>query len=875
MIKNLKLQFFAANSSNGIDHLYSLNSNNTESLNLTGDHRLWKTIIEKIKNLFDSTKKEKNKDNGFRAVDFPDTIVQILLVQNKHLIDRNFLNQLAKVKLNVNEKDVKELHPREIHNPLETRESENKKFHPIITIGGKDFLSMYEESPNLDFETDEKPYWQDSRRGELEKYELQLDPRIKFLDSSIWHRYVPNNDVFEENFKHVLNKIITYSNLRLYCSLAALSTREFQYRMLENSVIAQYGDHGHHEAVTPFKFHSETMMEQKVHKFIKFFEAGRNKTSLMKLQWNMLLVDDYSEENISTIDKSAPKNKKEIIEQWLNDFNGEIIKFLNINASTNGKDKIISKGIQHLKDQTFDIILLDYLIGDSEIENSVGLKAYGHEFLLEIATSPERKKFKRGPFGRYWVFPISSFPFAFTDKLKQLNIDGSNERWYIAGGGDPICTPELFRLNFFRLLMRQISEVYLHEAALSRQLSRYDSITHLGSWCSAMIGRIEADVKNKELLMAERNNNSRFSETMEVFLDHQKKDDDFLDRLKNWLRTFSNYKKGTSAKGYYDDLDEIKHEFSQFGKLIDKIKTKTDKLIYDAEEKLIKKIGKSKEKIDFNQKHLYAFPIRLPEIYSNITSISLSGNRLKGLPASITRFPNLKKLDLSHNQELEYLPAEEIILHCKLLEELNLEGTKLGDAIKNSQPDRTSKIFPTQKLLEYIKDYNRKNRVSMPEKGSSEGIARIFISYSHIDIEWKDKLKAHLRSLELAGLATIWTDKEILPGEKWDNAILSNLNKSDIILFLISANFMASNYIQNTEIKNALTNKVSIIPIYLSPYSLEGTELADFQGLPLDGYKKPIISNHYSNPDEAFVKVVDGLRQIILRKKSPPHNHRQ
>lgn len=871
MVKNLQLQFFAANSVNGIGHLYSTSTGEAVSPKFGDDYfKLWETPIGRILKILESA----NKENSISAVENPKTIIQILFVKKDHLTNRRFLHQLADASVTIKNEEGEGvlIKLRDMRDPLDTSISKNKSFHPIITIGEDDFLSMYEESPNLDFETDDKPYWQNNRRNEHEKYESKLDSRIKFLDSSIWHRYVINNDDFEKNFKKVVNKIITYANLRLYQSLAALSTLEFQCRMLQNSVIARYGDHGHHEAVTPFKFHSETIMEQKIARFIDFFKADRNGTSLMNLQWNMLLVDDYSKDKISTDDEDipAPKSKKEIIEQWLNDFDGKKIEFLNINASTEGKDKIITKGIKHLKDETYDIILLDYLIGDSEIENKVGLKAYGHEFLLEIATSPERKKFKRGPFGRYWVFPISSFPFAFTDKLKQLNIDGSNERWYIAGGGDPITTPELFRLNFFRLLMRQISEVYLHEAALSRQLSRYDSIKHLGSWCSAMIGRIEADVKNKDLLMAERNNNSLFSETMEVFLDRQKSDDTFLEKLKNWLRTFSNYKKGTSAKGYYDDLDEIKHEFSQFGKLIDKIKIKTDKLTDNAEEKLIKKFGKSKENIDFNQKHLYAFPVRLPEIYSDITSINLSGNRLKGLPASITRFPNLKKLDLSHNQELEYLPAEEIILHCKLLEELNLEGTKLGDAIKNSQPDHTKKIFPTQKLLEFIKDYNRKSRVSMPEKGSSEGIARIFISYSHIDIEWKDKLKAHLRSLELAGLATIWTDKEILPGEKWDNAILSNLNKSDIILFLISANFMASNYIQDTEIKYALRNKARIIPIYLSPYSMEGTELAEFQGLPLDGYKKPIISNHYSNPDEAFVKVVDGLRQIILRNQITP-----
>jgi Leucine-rich repeat (LRR) protein len=861
MVKNLQLQFFAANSANGIDHLYSTSAGVVIPPKFGDDYfKLWETPIERILKLLESANKEK----AISIVKNTDTIIQVLFVKKDHLRNRQFLHQLANVTVETSyasvEKPKLPLVLREKHDPLVTNISENKKIYPIITIGLEDFLSTYEESPNLDFEIDEKVQnWQAKRSEKKYKYELELDPRIKFLDSSIWHRYVSyvpdlGNGDFEENFKKVLNKIITYANFRLYRSLAALSTLEFQCRMLQNSVIAQYGNHGHHEAVTPFKFHSETMMEQKIARFIDFFKADRNKTSLMSLRWNMLLVDDYSEVHISTNDKSAHESKKEIIEQWLNDFDGKKIEFLNIKAFTDGKDKIISKGIQHLKEQTFDIILLDYLIGDSEIENSVGLKAYGHEFLLEIATSQEQKEFNRGPFGRYWVFPISSFPFAFTDKLKQLNIDGSNERWYIAGGGDPISTPELFRLNFFRLLMRQISEVYLHEAALSRQLSRYDSINHLGSWCSAMIGRIEADVKNKELLMAERDNDSLFSETMEVFLDHQKSDDAFLEKLKNWLRTFSNYTKGTSAHGYFTDLNEIKKEFDHFSHLIEQIKIKASQLVDDAEDALFKKIEKSLKVIDFNQEYLYTFPVKLSKTYPEITTLNLSGNRLKGLPPSIMQLPNLEELDLSHNQELEYLPAKEILENCKLLTKLDLRGTKLGDMIKKT--DYTEKKFPTEKLLEYIAKYNEKNGLVFFGINKGDTKSSISIYYAKNDAYWKDRLKVHLRSLELRGLATIWTDDEILPGAARDNEILASLNKSDIILLLISADFIASEY--STDFKTRIEQSgEKVIPIYLHSFSLEGTQLAKIKGLPSKNISE------YNNSEDAFHEVVKGLLKII------------
>ena len=79
----------------------------------------------------------------------------------------------------------------------------------------------------------------------------------------------------------------------------------------------------------------------------------------------------------------------------------------------------------------------------------------------------------------------------------------------------------------------------------------------------------------------------------------------------------------------------------------------------------------------------------------------------------------------------------------------------------------------------------------------------VFISYSKQDKELRDGLLAHLRPLETKGIIT-WHDRQILPGTRWDEEIRARLNAADIILLLISADFLNTDYCKNVEIPEAL-----------------------------------------------------------------------
>src|SRR3982751_6570073 len=94
---------------------------------------------------------------------------------------------------------------------------------------------------------------------------------------------------------------------------------------------------------------------------------------------------------------------------------------------------------------------------------------------------------------------------------------------------------------------------------------------------------------------------------------------------------------------------------------------------------------------------------------------------------------------------------------------------------------------------------------------------KLFISYSHDDIEYFNSLKEYVNEGICSDLK-IWDDKEIPTGSKWDNEIKTRLNDADIIILLVSISFLNSAYINDVELKNAFDkfekDQCVIIPIF-------------------------------------------------------------
>ena len=146
----------------------------------------------------------------------------------------------------------------------------------------------------------------------------------------------------------------------------------------------------------------------------------------------------------------------------------------------------------------------------------------------------------------------------------------------------------------------------------------------------------------------------------------------------------------------------------------------------------------------------------------------------------------------------------------------------------------------------------------------------VFISYSHNE---KDEpyLKEFLIRMKLLKnkklVSNYWVDKQILPGTKWDEEIKEQLNKADIIVFLVSDNFISSDYINNIEIQSAIqrynNNEVCLIPIVIRDCNKDFLEITEFQGLP----KGLLPVSLWDDEDSAWVNITEGLKDTIIKIK--------
>ena len=140
----------------------------------------------------------------------------------------------------------------------------------------------------------------------------------------------------------------------------------------------------------------------------------------------------------------------------------------------------------------------------------------------------------------------------------------------------------------------------------------------------------------------------------------------------------------------------------------------------------------------------------------------------------------------------------------------------------------------------------------------------VFISYAHEDEAMRDELAKHLSVFRQQGLITDWHDRQIRAGQTWQHEIEKNLKQADVVLLLVSPDFLGSHYCSRIELPLAIelhriNRAIPIIPIILRPCVWEHSPVAQFQVLPHGGI--PVTMWH--SRDEAFTDIVKGLREVL------------
>ena len=141
-------------------------------------------------------------------------------------------------------------------------------------------------------------------------------------------------------------------------------------------------------------------------------------------------------------------------------------------------------------------------------------------------------------------------------------------------------------------------------------------------------------------------------------------------------------------------------------------------------------------------------------------------------------------------------------------------------------------------------------------------MAHVFFSYSHADETLRNELEKHLTGLRRDGVITTWHDRRIGPGEDLHGQIDDHLDRADIVLLLVSADFLASDYCYDVEMMRAMQRhergEARVIPVILRPCDWHSALFGGLNAVPPDG--KPVTK--HATLDDGFLKVAKAIRQV-------------
>ena len=150
---------------------------------------------------------------------------------------------------------------------------------------------------------------------------------------------------------------------------------------------------------------------------------------------------------------------------------------------------------------------------------------------------------------------------------------------------------------------------------------------------------------------------------------------------------------------------------------------------------------------------------------------------------------------------------------------------------------------------------------------------RIFILYARADLEHLEALEKQLSALKAQGQIEVWTDQGLLPGETWEPSLLKALHAAEIVLLLVSPDFMDSRFIHDVELPKSFERmrlgQVRIVPVMVRPTDSGGSALAELQGLPRDF--QPVTE--WQHRDLAWLDFGNGFSWLRSLLRDTPLGH--
>ena len=148
---------------------------------------------------------------------------------------------------------------------------------------------------------------------------------------------------------------------------------------------------------------------------------------------------------------------------------------------------------------------------------------------------------------------------------------------------------------------------------------------------------------------------------------------------------------------------------------------------------------------------------------------------------------------------------------------------------------------------------------------------RVFVSYSHMDEHWLHRMLVHLTPLQKEGVIDVWSDTRLRPGDDWKVEIEQALENASVAVLLVSADFLASEFVTENELppllRAAETNGTTILPVIVGPSSFQETpSLRRFQTV--NDPKTPLLAMNAWEQETLFDKVAKAVKAAARRSSS-------
>ena len=319
--------------------------------------------------------------------------------------------------------------------------------------------------------------------------------------------------------------------------------------------------------------------------------------------------------------------------------------------------------------------------------------------------------------------------------------------------------------------------------------------------------------------------------------------------------------------------------------------------------------------------------------YTNLTKLVLSNNQIKAIPKDILKLKKLKVLDMANNQismlhsavfnlpklrtlniygnmikklpkqiydskirtliagknqieEFDFHAAAEFIkvdLSNNKLNEITIDydSFRLKELRIKSNPLKVVNVADNiRRQLEYcdVELLNSKNDTHTDFVTKKEMIMEgmevvqkhsVFISYSHADKQWLEKVLKSLKPLQrYYKNLEAWSDQQIMASDVWKDEINKALKKATIAILLVSPDFLASDFIANEELQplldKAQEDGTKIMPIVIRPcasFLLEERGILKYQAV--NDPKNPLSGMNEVDQDWTFANMVETIKKII------------